>query len=128
MCDSMKSSSRLTCSWAVDDSANSTVALLLPLRVGQVSGRPDRTVSSRPVTILGRGDLSPRRRSRRRGPILVMIVVAGLLAAAGWVGWHALRGSDNGPRQTLRTCVTPSPAPTPAEPAGVTVAVLNATP
>src|SRR4051812_48243643 len=120
MCDSMKSSSRLTCSWAVDDSANSTVALLLQLAVG--------TVSSRPVTILGQGDLSPRRRSRRRGPVLIMVVVAGLLAAAGWVGWHALRGSHNGSRHTLRTCVTPSPAPTPVQPAGVTVAVLNATP
>jgi hypothetical protein len=80
------------------------------------------------VTVLGRGDLSPPRRHRGRGPILVAIVVAGLLATAGWFGWHALRGGDSTSRQTVRTCVTPTPAPTPARPADVTVAVFNATP
>jgi hypothetical protein len=55
-------------------------------------------------------------------------VVAGVVAAGGWLGWHALRGGPSSSRQTVRTCVTPSPAPTPARAADVTVAVLNATP
>jgi hypothetical protein len=80
------------------------------------------------VTILGRGDLSPARRPHRRGPVLVTVVAAGVVAAAGWLAWHALRGHDNaGARVAVRTCVTPTPAPTPAQPGQVTVRVLNAT-
>lgn len=80
------------------------------------------------MTILGRGDLSPPRRARKRGPLLATVLVAGIVAAAGWFGWHALRGhASGGKAATVRTCVTPTPAPSPAEPARVTVAVLNAT-
>ena len=80
------------------------------------------------MTILGRGDLSPPRRHRGRGPIIATVVVAGLLAAAGWYGWHALRGGHHSSAQTVRTCVTPTAAPSPAAPGDVTVAVMNATP
>ena len=80
------------------------------------------------MTILGRGDLSPPRRHRGRGPIIAAIVVAGLVAAGGWVAWHQLRGGHGSSRASVRTCVTPTPAPTPADVGGVTVAVLNATP
>ena len=80
------------------------------------------------MTILGRGDLSPPRRHRGGGRIIATVVVAGLLAAAGWLGWRELRGGHSSSAQTVRTCVTPSPAPSPAKPGDVTVAVLNATP
>jgi len=79
------------------------------------------------VTVLGRGDLSPRRRARRRGPVLATVVVLAALAAGGWYGWHRWHGRDSAAAQAPRTCVTPSAAPTPAPPAQVTVNVLNAT-
>jgi hypothetical protein len=79
------------------------------------------------VTILGRGDLSPRRRTHRRGPALATILVIAIVGAAGWFAWHALRGHDSGAGTRVRTCVTPSPAPVPAQPRDVTVSVLNAT-
>jgi len=50
-----------------------------------------------------------------------------VLAAAGWVGWHVLRGRHDAAHRAVRTCVTPTPAPVPAQPGDVTVAVLNAT-
>jgi hypothetical protein len=53
--------------------------------------------------------------------------VIAVLAAAGWFGWHAIRGRDTGTTTRVRTCVTPTPAPVPAEPGAVTVSVLNAT-
>ena len=59
---------------------------------------------------------------------MATVVVAGLVAGGGWVAWHELRGHDHGSRHAVRTCVTPSAAPSPAQPADVTVAVLNATP
>ena len=80
------------------------------------------------MTILGRGDLSPPRRHRGSGPIVATVLVAALLGGGGWVAWHELRGSGHSSRQAVRTCVTPSAAPSPAQPAAVTVAVLNATP
>lgn len=80
------------------------------------------------MTILGRGDLSPPRRSRKRGPVLATVLVAGLVAAAAWFGWHAWRGHGSGGKAAaVRTCVTPTPAPSPAQPGQVTVGVLNAT-
>ena len=56
------------------------------------------------------------------------MLVAGLLAGLGWVAWHELRGSKHSSKQAVRTCVTPSAAPSPEQAAAVTVAVLNATP
>ena len=79
------------------------------------------------MTVLGRGDLSPRRRPRRRGPVVATIVVLAALVAAGWYGWHRWHGHSNAAAAAPRTCVTPTAAPTPAAPAQVTVAVLNAT-
>lgn len=55
------------------------------------------------------------------------MLVAGVLAAAGWFGWHRLHGSSGRGKQVVRTCVTPTPEPTPASPSSVAVAVLNAT-
>jgi hypothetical protein len=59
--------------------------------------------------------------------MLALVLAAGVLAAGGWLGWHLLHRGSGGGRQAVRTCVTPTPAPTPAEPSSVTVAVLNAT-
>ena len=59
---------------------------------------------------------------------MVTVLVAGLLAGGGWVAWHELRGHKHGSKQAVRTCVTPSAAPSPEQAGAVTVAVLNATP
>ena len=59
---------------------------------------------------------------------MAVVLVAGLLAAGGWLAWHELRGGKHATAQHVRTCVTPTAAPSPEQPAGVTVAVLNATP
>lgn len=81
------------------------------------------------MTILGRGDLSPPRRHRRsRAPLVAAIVVALLLAAGGYAGWRAWHGSGKAAVAVPRTCVTPTPGPTPAATADFVVTVLNSTP
>jgi LytR cell envelope-related transcriptional attenuator len=79
------------------------------------------------VTILGRGDLSPRRRPRRRGRKLLTLLVVVTLAAGGWFGWQALRGDDGANQATVRPCVQPTHPPAPASAAQVHVRVLNGT-
>ena len=59
--------------------------------------------------------------------MVATIVVLAAIAAAGWYGWHRWHGQSTPAAATPRTCVTPTAAPTPAAPAQVTVAVLNAT-
>jgi hypothetical protein len=80
------------------------------------------------VTILGRGDLAPRRRgARRRTPFAVAIVVLALAGAGGWYGWRAWK-TEPSPQATPRlVCVTPSASPSPVAAAKVKVRVLNAT-
>jgi hypothetical protein len=82
------------------------------------------------VTILGRGDLSPPRRSRsrqgRRGPVLALLLVLALLAVGGWFGWRTMRGSAKAARPP-RTCVTPTPSASPPAAAGFVLTVLNST-
>lgn len=88
-----------------------------------------RTVSSRPVTILGRGDLSPPRRSHRgRNRTVAVLLVLAVLAVAGWFGWRAWRGSGGKSAAAPRVCTTPTASPSPAEPTSFTVTVLNSTP
>lgn len=88
-----------------------------------------RTVSSRPVTILGRGDLSPPRRSHRgRNRTVAVVLVLAVLAVAGWFGWRAWRGSGGKSAAAPRVCTTPTASASPAAPAAFTVAVLNSTP
>ena len=79
------------------------------------------------MTILGRGDLSPPRRSRRRrGPVVAVLLVLALLGVGAWFGWRAVRGSHSAAKAP-RTCVTPTPSPSPPAPAGFVLAVLNST-
>jgi LytR cell envelope-related transcriptional attenuator len=81
------------------------------------------------VTILGSGDLvPPRRGGGRTRPLLVLLLLAGL-AAAGWFGWSALRGSGrHAAAATVKTtCTTPTPSPAPQPAAQVSVRVLNGT-
>src|SRR5438270_909831 len=86
------------------------------------------TVSSRPVTILGRGDLSPRRRSRHGGRFMATVLVAALVAGAAYVGWRELRGHGGSAGAAVTpTCTTPTPEPPPLPPRQVKVAIRNGT-
>src|SRR3954451_4052828 len=132
----MKSSRRLTLSCAVDDKAKSTRYLpaangdsLHPrcaARAGAIG--PPTSLGSRRVTVLGRGDLAPRRRPRRRGRKVLVLLLVVAVAVGGWFGWQALRGDDSADRSAaLRPCVQPTHPPAPAAAAAVHVRVLNAT-
>ena len=89
---------------------------------------PSRTVSSRAVTVLGRGDLSPRRRPRRRGPVVATVVVLAALAA-GWLVRLAplARAVTAAARRRRAPASHRRRADARQAPAQVTVAVLNAT-
>jgi hypothetical protein len=80
------------------------------------------------VTVLGRGDLSPRRKPRRRGRRWWLLLLLVTLAVVGWFGRQALRGDNT---SSLRTgnvpCVQPTHPPAPADPSAVHVRVLNGT-
>jgi hypothetical protein len=88
------------------------------------------TVSSGAVTILGRGDLAPPRRYRRRRLPRALLALV-VLGAVGYGVWYAYdRWIDDGGEasDTLATpCVTPSHPPAPAAAKDVTVWVLNST-
>lgn len=79
------------------------------------------------MTILGRGDLAPRRRSRRKAPYLVALLLLALAAAGGWFGWRAWHGTASTAPQPSVVCVTPTPSPSPAGIKAVKVAVRNGT-
>jgi hypothetical protein len=80
------------------------------------------------MTILGRGDLAPRRRGRRSTPYVVAVLVLAAAGAGGWFGWRAWSGRTSPRTQPQVVCVTPSPSASPARAAAVKVSVLNATP
>ena len=83
------------------------------------------------MTILGRGDLAPLRRGRRRKtPYVVAVLVVAAAVAGGWFGWRAWHGNGGKPAkaQAVVSCQTPTPSPSPAAPKTVKVAVLNGTP
>jgi hypothetical protein len=82
------------------------------------------------MSILGRGDLAPRRRQRRRGRIAAVFLLAvAVLAAAGYVGWRVWGSHGStptaGPRP--RTCRTPTAAPAPLPAHAVRLRILNGT-
>lgn len=80
------------------------------------------------MTILGRGDLAPRRRGRRRkAPYVVAVLVLAAAAAGGWFGWRGWHADKPAKPQAVVVCQTPSPSPSPAAAKGVKVAVLNGT-
>jgi len=79
------------------------------------------------MTILGRGDLAPRRRSRRRTPYVVAVLLVALAGAGGWYGWQAWQDSGSPSAKPQVVCVTPTPSASPAPVKAVKVAVLNST-
>lgn len=80
------------------------------------------------MTILGSGDLAPRRRGRRRKtPYVVAVLVLAVAAAGGWFGWRAWHGGKSPHARPLAVCETPSSSPSPAAAKTVKVAVLNGT-
>jgi len=80
------------------------------------------------MTILGRGDLAPRRRQRRRkAPYVVALLVLALAGAGGWYGWRAWRGDKQAAQPPQVVCTTPTPSASPAAIKTVKVTVLNGT-
>src|SRR4051794_12516948 len=83
------------------------------------------------MTIPGRGDLAPRRRSsygrrQRRWPrVLLTLVVIAALAAGGYFGWRALSDDDKATVATGSPCPTQTSTPTPTRQPPVTAKVLN---
>jgi hypothetical protein len=81
------------------------------------------------VTILGRGDLAPPRRSRRRRwpRALLALVVIGALGVGGWYAYDRWIDDDGGRDLVATPCVTPTHPPAPAAAEDVTLWVLNGT-
>lgn len=83
------------------------------------------------MTIPGRGDLSPRRRSgygrhRRRWPrVLLVLVVIAALGAGGYYGWQHWASNDKATVAADSSCTSPTAAPAPSRPPAVTAKVLN---
>jgi hypothetical protein len=83
------------------------------------------------MTIPGRGDLAPRRRSsygrrQRRWPrVLLTLIVIAALAAGGYFGWQELSDNDKATVATGAPCPTQTSTPTPTRQPPVTTKVLN---
>ncbi|HEU5033776.1 MAG TPA: LytR C-terminal domain-containing protein [Mycobacteriales bacterium] len=81
------------------------------------------------MTILGSGDLSPRRRRRGRrwARALLTLVVLAAAGAGAWFGWRHFH--DDRGTATLNTrptpCPTASPTPTPTPALAAPIRVLN---
>lgn len=81
------------------------------------------------MTILGRGDLAPRRRRRRIGRVSGLLGVLLIVGAGGYAVWrfalHPVRGAG---QSCVNVMVTPSPGPpVAASPRGIVVRILNGT-
>jgi hypothetical protein len=81
------------------------------------------------VTILGRGDLAPRRRRRRGGllRVLAALAVVVVLGGAAYGAWRLLGPSSSKPAAARQRCVTTSSAVAPARPGTVRLRVMNTT-
>jgi hypothetical protein len=83
------------------------------------------------MTIPGRGDLAPRRRSsygrhERRWPrVLLTLVVIAALAAGGYFGWQKLSDNDNSTVGSGSPCPSATSPPASTRPPAVTAKVLN---
>jgi hypothetical protein len=81
------------------------------------------------VTILGRGDLSPRRHSRPAGRYLLILLVVALLAGGGYAGYRGLTGgsSNHAPSAPVAaSCPKPLTSAEFAPPHQVKLRVFNA--
>lgn len=81
-----------------------------------------------PVTIPGRGDLSPRRRHHRPGRWLAAVVVIALIAAGGYAGYHHFHHRSSGPHQAappLPRCPAPQGNALFAAPSQVKLRIVN---
>jgi hypothetical protein len=80
------------------------------------------------MTVLGRGDLAPPRRARRRrSPYAAVLVVLALLAAGGWLAWQAWHGSGSSTLKPTVVCVTPTPSASPGKVKTIKISVFNGT-
>src|SRR3954453_22600085 len=83
------------------------------------------------MTIPGRGDLAPRRRSsygrrQRRWPrVLLTLIVIAAVAAGGYFGWQALSDNDKATVAAGAPCPRPTSTPTPPRAPVVTARILN---
>lgn len=80
------------------------------------------------MTILGRGDLAPPRRHRRRTGVLIGVLAVALLGAGGYFGWRQLHSSGSSKATLAPICTTPTPSPSPVAASAVTIVLRNGTP
>jgi hypothetical protein len=79
------------------------------------------------VDIPGRGDLAPRRRQRRPGRLLALVVVVAVLAGIGYGGYVLFHGGSSSKHDVALSTCPPTTVPGPDRPGRVHVVVLNGT-